>query len=334
MKQHSNLCILERFPTMLAFCIVIFFSVLLTPPTIYCSDVGNSGTKQKQDKPLSSQSDTLTCDQLYEEGQILATPDGEFLAAGDTLKYYVEHCYQTPDFNMTVFSDIASDIAGQHPGGDTLSDLRKWFFSVLYLVTDTENSEGERYYCNDAIATISTFNNNQDTNGIASVAAIEKYLVVSGKCPDFQAYLNNQISQLYQGWHRIWKDTVTDSLLTPWDTTLPTLQQIGFEILLGPQNAVASNGIIPTSVLGTIGIAPNPFTDNTVIDYTLNVPATLTVEVFNVLGQKVASPVSSVFTINGNYSLTLSGSALATGTYYVRFSVPEGEVRTIMITKE
>jgi hypothetical protein len=46
------------------------------------------------------------------------------------------------------------------------------------------------------------------------------------------------------------------------------------------------------------------------------------------------SPVPSVFTAYGNYSLTLSGSALASGTYYVRFSVPEGEVQTVKVVKE
>jgi hypothetical protein len=267
----------------------------------------------------------------------LAQPDGEYLLAGDTLKYYVEHCYSYSAFNPQAFTSIASDFVALNPGGGTLEDLRQWFFSVLYLPIDTQDSfAAERYYCDDAIATLATFNN-EDTfqsKGAASEAAVESYLIASGKCPDFQGYLENQLQQLYQAWYRGWKDTVKDSLLTPWDTTLPTLQQIGFEALLGPPYATVNNGIIPTSVLGTINVAPNPFEDNAVVNYTLNVPATLTVEVFNVLGQRVGSPVPSVFTVNGNYSLTLSGSALASGTYYVRFSVPEGEVQTVKVVKE
>jgi Secretion system C-terminal sorting domain len=291
---------------------------------------------------FSSQSDTLSCGQLYEEGLLLASPDKEYYAAGDTLKYYVEHCYSYAGFNTKVFGNIADDFFASGPGGyypgdgDTLPNLLQWFFNVLYLDTDTQ------YYCYDASAALecqqamyvhdSSFHTNP-MNGASGWAAVEKYLLESGKCQFLQSQIENSLGALYVSWYRVWKDSVTDSLLTPWDTTnLPTLQQIGFEALLGSPAAV-QGGIIPTSVLGNIGVAPNPFTDNTVIDYTLNVPATLTVEVFNVLGQKVASPVPSVFTINGNYSLTLTGSALASGAYYVRFAVPEGEVETVKIVK-
>ncbi len=316
----------------------------LPPAQEFSCTSGGFLSKQHKVKPLSIQTDdTLTCYQLYLEGQGLgAPPVSEYYEAGDTLKYYVEHCYSYSGFNYNVFGNILSDFEGSGPGGaypgngDTLPNLLQWFFSVLYLNTDTQ------YYCADAISAGGCLQamwyhdssvHANPLNGFSGQAEIEKYLIESGKCPFYAAMLQSGLNQLYPIWYRAWKDTVKDSLLTPWDTTLPTLQQIGFEALLGSQAAV-QGGIIPTSVLGNIGVAPNPFTDNTVIDYTLNVPATLTVEVFNVLGQRVAAPVPSVFTNNGDYSLTLTGSALASGTYYVRFSVPEGEVRTIMLTKE
>jgi len=121
--------------------------------------------------------------------------------------------------------------------------------------------------------------------------------------------------------YKKWQDTVKDSLLTPFDSTLPTLQQIGFQLLLGP-DYVAPNGVFPSSALGAIGISPNPFVYNTVIDYTLNVPATLTVEVYDELGHRVTSPVPSVFTNNGEYSFTLTGSTIPAGTYYIFASPP------------
>jgi hypothetical protein len=311
-------------------------------PTDVPEDFGSWTRGTKQEKTLSS--DTLSCGQLYEAGLILASPDGEFYAAGDTLKYYVEHCYSYAGFNPGVFGLIDDDFSSSGPNGnypsdgDTLPNLLQWFFNVLYLDTDTQ------YYCSDASAALGCLQamyahdssiHANPMNGAAGWAAVEKYVIESGKCQPYQTQFENSLSAVYASWYRIWKDTVTDSLLTPWDTTnLPTLQQIGFEALLGNPSAVANNGTLPTSVLGTISVTPNPFEDNAVVDYTLNVPATLTVEVYNVLGQRVLAPVPSVFTAYGNHSLTLSGSALASGTYYVRFSVPEGEVQTVKLVKE
>ncbi len=294
--------------------------------------------------PLDTAFDTSSCRGLLLGGQELGEPPiSEYYQGADTLEYYVEHCYNYSGFYYPVFGEILSDMEGSgpngtYPGGDTLPNLLQWYFNVLYLNTDTQ------YYCYDALnaenclqamyAHDSSVHANP-LNGDAGWVAIEKYLLQSGKCPSFQSQLEGVLTQLYASWHRIWKDTVTDSLLTPWDTTnLPTLQQIGFEALLGNPSAVANNGTLPTSVLGTISVTPDPFEDNAVVNYTLNVPATLTVEVFNVLGQRVLAPVPSVFTAYGNYSLTLSGSALTSGTYYVRFSVPEGEVQTLKVVKE
>lgn len=126
-------------------------------------------------------------------------------------------------------------------------------------------------------------------------------------------------------------------MATPWssfDTTLPSLQEIGFQILLGPEYGAVHGGSYPTTVLGGVAASPNPFNRDAEITYTMNVPATLTVEVFDPLGKKVESPVPSVFTPIGDRTLTLSGSLLPSGTYYIRFSVPEGEVKTVKVVKE
>ncbi len=282
--------------------------------------------------PLSTQNDTSSCASTLYLGEEYET-DGNFQAEEDTLKYFIEQCFAQP-FSYQAFGYIDNAVEQIYPDNITdnqrFFDLRNWLFSVLYLNTDTN------YYCGDADALLTTFAYRLGSRGVdfKGEEAVEQYLIESGKCPHLVSLFQTQIKELRQQIYLSWKDTVQDSLTTPFDTTLPTLQQIGFQALLGPEYAAVHNGIIPTSVLGKIGIAPNPFIDNTVVDYTLNVPATLTVEVFNALGERVAAPVPSVFTNNGDYSLTVSGSALASGTYYVRFAVPEGEVRTIMITKQ
>jgi hypothetical protein len=260
--------------------------------------------------------------------------------AEDTLEYYVEHCYSYAGLRYDVFGIIGSAIRQEYPqvssyaNDSAMEGFRQWLFKVLYLNSDTESDGTIPYYCNDAMTAIGTLNPSDTFNlkGVASEAALEKYLIASGKCPFYVSQLEQNLRNLYQGWHIFWKDTVTDSLLTPWDTTLPTLQQIGFEILLGPKSSVMNFSALPSTVLGAISATPNPFDAEVEIRYTLNVPATLTVEVFDLLGNKVATLVPGTMTQNGDGMLKLAG--LSPGSYYVRFSVPEGEVRTIKVIRQ
>ena len=137
------------------------------------------------------------------------------------------------------------------------------------------------YYCEDAGTALATFLYFQGPRGydLRGKLAVLNYISASGKCPYLKSWDSSATASTWRDLYIHWSDTVQDSFATPFDSTLPTLQQIGFEILLGPQYAAVHNGVLPTSVLGEIGISPNPFIDRTEVSYTLNVPATLTVEV-------------------------------------------------------
>ena len=62
---------------------------------------------------------------------------------------------------------------------------------------------------------------------------------------------------------------------------------------------------------------PNPFNPTTQIDYSVAKRAMVTLTVYNVLGQKVATLVSGVQQ-PGNYSATFNGNDLASGVYFYR----------------
>lgn len=62
---------------------------------------------------------------------------------------------------------------------------------------------------------------------------------------------------------------------------------------------------------------PNPFNSSTKIDYALPEPTHVTIEVYNVLGQKVETIVND-YQNAGYYSVTFSSSSLATGMYLYR----------------
>lgn len=61
---------------------------------------------------------------------------------------------------------------------------------------------------------------------------------------------------------------------------------------------------------------PNPFNQGTFIRYDLEEPRTVTLEVFNILGQRVATLVSGVFQAAGRYEVRLNDSNLASGVYF------------------
>lgn len=67
---------------------------------------------------------------------------------------------------------------------------------------------------------------------------------------------------------------------------------------------------------------PNPFNPQTTIPYTLQRPAVVTLEVFNLLGQRVARLVDT-YQEPGHYQYRFDGNNLPSGVYFVRLQVNE-----------
>jgi len=60
---------------------------------------------------------------------------------------------------------------------------------------------------------------------------------------------------------------------------------------------------------------PNPFNPNTVIPYSLAEPGNVTLEVYNILGEQVATLVNNEYRTPGNYQVHFNASNIATGVY-------------------
>lgn len=83
---------------------------------------------------------------------------------------------------------------------------------------------------------------------------------------------------------------------------------------------------------------PNPFNPSTVITYQLSVPGKVRLSVYDILGREIAILVDGKKRA-GNYSETLDGSKLSSGTYFTRFIFnPENgkqivQIKKILLTK-
>jgi hypothetical protein len=70
------------------------------------------------------------------------------------------------------------------------------------------------------------------------------------------------------------------------------------------------------SQIGNLTITPNPVVQNTVIQYQLSKPCKILINIYNTLGNKIASIIESQEQ-TGSYSTTFDASGLSSGIYYV-----------------
>ncbi len=81
-----------------------------------------------------------------------------------------------------------------------------------------------------------------------------------------------------------------------------------------------ANKIINTKVIEKYSLGtnyPNPFNPYTIIKYTVNEPATVTIRVYDNLGNEIAELINAKQDV-GQYEVEFNGTNLASGTYYYR----------------
>ncbi len=74
---------------------------------------------------------------------------------------------------------------------------------------------------------------------------------------------------------------------------------------------------------------PNPFNPSTLIQYDVAKSGRVTIEVFNVLGQKVQTLVNEN-KVAGRYSVQFNATNLSSGTYFYRMTAGNGEFMQTM----
>ncbi len=124
-----------------------------------------------------------------------------------------------------------------------------------------------------------------------------------------------------------------DTINFPEDTTLPTREQLGMEILRGPPADVKSIAPSPTGI-GPLTASENPFKKETTVSFEMGEYAYVSFQVFDLLGKIVQGDYKGSVIGPGEHSFIVDGSNLPSGTYYARITSPIGETRMIKLVKE
>ena len=283
-------------------------------------------------KPIEQSAQSILIDTTCEMRRGIAynlTHGGKYEEGYKAYQDYFEHCAIEPEARFQ-FNGIGSANAYRNNNLTRFAEYREWLKKVLYYNTT------DLYYCADVGELLTTFYwfddiRGKDYNGSNTVL---KYLIESGKCTKdsgdlawlIETYEENRQLQLQK-----WRDTVKDSLKTPIDTTLPSLEDLDLTILRGPNQGAVS--AIHEPRLDELIATRNPFTDVLELKYRLSKSGMVRIDVYDLLGRAVYGEGQG-YKQDGKYMLSLQAKSWSPGSYYVRLSTPSGEVKTVKVMKE
>ncbi|MDP4221279.1 MAG: hypothetical protein Q8896_12660, partial [Bacteroidota bacterium] len=227
--------------------------------------------------------------------------------------------------SYSVFLDVGSTNSFRSNDLHRFKECREWLKKVLYYSLDSD------FYCADVSQMLSTFRwfNDQRGDDERGALAVLYFLVKTNRCPRATAYYDT--ATIPGGWRDIyskWHDTISDGNMTPFDSTLPSLEDLDLSILRG-QSSVHSDFAAHRSAIASLIASDNPFTEETRLQIEVNESLFLKLEIFDILGNKVYSDAK--YCDSGEISWPIEGKDLPRGMLYARVSTISGEVQTIKL---
>lgn len=253
----------------------------------------------------------------------------KYQEAYQKFREYIESCFNEYHAWLA-FSEMTD--ANTHRIPDTLGknlEYRDWLKQVLYY-----NTSDPLYYCEDLRAIYSSYLGFDRADGadMNAARAIARYILDSTNCDHMKESLSTQIKNQITAYLEIWRDTVTDSVATPFDTTTPTIDELGLSIIRKGQNYVLPDYILVEAIHNITAI-PNPVGDQLTIEYELKENCISNIEIHDLLGREI-SRTDRNFELKGKQSRQFNTASWEAGTYFVRITTSQGEVKTIKVFKE
>jgi hypothetical protein len=267
----------------------------------------------------------------------------EWQASYDTLKLFIDSCANSPS-SETAFGPLFVDVENfEVPNNYSLdstiwAQYRAWLYSVLYL--NTTNSE---YFCecvgqifqSFSYATNDTSDHQRFTVGNEQIA-FDRWVIDNTNCSESDQD-SVDIIQLRKEQHQMWIQDSLDGIHYPYDTTVPTIPQIGYglDTLLAKHAFYESVSNLPQpGIISNATANPNPVSAGTVISFSIAKEAYVKIELFDVLGHEESSYDYESLFEPGNKSVSFSFQGLPSGTYFARIITAYGEVQSVKLVKE
>jgi hypothetical protein len=271
--------------------------------------------------------DLTTCAQIREFGRVAGLA-GQDRIAFDTLQFFIENCSNTPE-SFRAFVSIRGALQGlDEPWSKKGPEYRDWLKDVLFL-----NTSDSQFYCAGISTLFLTFQNHAD-NAIPDyngVIAVFDYLTSTDRCPESNLNYWKDRKYFREVQYSFWKDTVQDSVVTPFDTSAVTLESIGLDWIRGTSSVKAEGSTV--TYLGEISLTSNPFREQAEVVLEMLRDGHARVEVYDLLGRPLFDLGNYKRFAEGRHEIGLPVD-LPSGTLMLRVTTPSGEVKTIKIVKQ
>jgi hypothetical protein len=285
------------------------------------------GTKKASVEQQAFLGDTSICSYLLDRGERNFSSE-LYRQANDTLRLFIENCASI-DGSWLEFTPLTASVMYMDTNNERFIDYREWLKKVLYY-----NTTDSDYYCADVQSIYSTFHYFEGRGyDLLGGLAVGKYIKETGRCKNWPFMLDydtaykmsiNIVTEM-------WRDTVKDSVKTPLDTTLPSIDGLGLGILRGPSEV--KSGEVTSKRFINFSAERNPFTDNVALKAELSAPTMLRLDVFDELGHQIYGEGLG-YKQAGEFTYRVNSKGWASGMYYARLATSGGEVKTIKLIKE
>jgi hypothetical protein len=250
------------------------------------------------------------------------TANDRYQEAFDTMRYYLTHCYNNPNPESAWNAFVSSLDQSVIPNDEDRIALRAWLLSIRNL------NPAPEWWCN-CVGTIGI-----TYNDIRSSLAILRFLMGESKCSKYYSDYSTGFTHTRQQQYSIWADTVKDPNHAVFDTTLPSMHDLGLDSVLkdAAMFGIHSPGL--KGIMSNVTITPNPVLEGSVITFGLSRETFVHIDLFDLLGNKASSESFESVLEKGNHSIPFSLHALPSGTYFARIQTTYGEVQTVKLVKE
>jgi hypothetical protein len=294
-----------------------------------CSD-DDDLTKQKGVKSMAIATDTDTCSTGFPDYVAENNSNFQYRQDYDTMRYwYIPHCYPIA---------LAPETAGALGGSanptvlTTIDSVLNYRNFIIHCLTLRNDDEWFCAFVGDLAGTYRDSNNIYNGDYRAG-RAIFQYLADNPRCAYVQAGDQFEYNQLTQTEYQIWMDTSHDG--ENYDTTLPTMQDLGLDTVLIINGQAGVTYAVPTpQIIMSARVLDNPFPNSTSILVSIGREAYVTIAVYNVLGEQIAGAGYAGVFEQGSRTIPLDMTSAPSGAYYVRISTANNETQTLKLTKE